>query len=148
VEPEIKTDRQVFPAKKINRINRNLLVFTFFLALSFIFWYLNSLSREIDITLRIPVTYTVPDNMSQSGSLPSRISISLRGYGFSILREKIRIEGNPLKINLSELIIEHSGKGSEFFIPASALVQDLNRQLGKEIRILSVKPDTLLFTSR
>ncbi len=53
--------------KGLTRINRNILIFLFFLLLSFVFWYLNSLSKEIDTTLRYPVTYTNIPGGSSTG---------------------------------------------------------------------------------
>ena len=43
--------------KGVSAINRDVVVFAFFLFLSFGFWYLNSLGKEIEADIRYPVKY-------------------------------------------------------------------------------------------
>ena len=52
-------------------LNRELPVFAFFLLLSFIFWYLNELSKELQGTINYPVRYiNPPKDRIVTGELP------------------------------------------------------------------------------
>ena len=43
--------------KRVSAINRDVVVFAFFLFLSFGFWYLNSLGKEMEADIKYPVKY-------------------------------------------------------------------------------------------
>jgi hypothetical protein len=136
-------------SKGFKQINRNILIFLFFLLLSFIFWYLNSLSKEIDTALRYPVTYTnFPGGDSSSGNLPPKLDLMLKGHGYSILRLKLTGNRNPVVIDFSEInftkITEEDDKKS--YIIMAPLITTFNSQLMSECKITSVKPDTLFFS--
>lgn len=131
------------------RINRNILVFAFFLVLSFIFWYLNSLSKEMDITISYPVRYTsVPTGKTLSADLPASLLLVLKGHGYSIIKLKMSGKGHPLEINLSEISYYHTqdGRPDDNFIITAPLINSFDNQLMSECRIMSVKPDTLFFS--
>jgi hypothetical protein len=135
--------------KGLTRINRNLLIFTFFLLLSFVFWYLNSLSKEVDTVIKYPVTYTnIPEGKTVAGNLSSKLSLVLKGYGYSILRLKITANGNPVAIDLSGVSYNHSddGDSSDYYIITAPLITTINVQLLSECKVMSVKPDTLFFS--
>ena len=134
--------------KGLYRINRNIIVFLFFLLLSFIFWYLNSLSKEIDTTLKYPVAYTnVPGGSETSANLPSKLNLMLKGHGYSILRIKLSAKGHPLTVDFSEISYDKeqkSGSGNCYIVTAP-LITSFSTQLLQGARITSVKPDTIFF---
>jgi hypothetical protein len=54
--------RDEIPAEKLTRrevsaINRDVVVFAFFLFLSFGLWYINSLGKEVEADIKYPVTF-------------------------------------------------------------------------------------------
>ncbi|MCX6334375.1 MAG: hypothetical protein NT092_08735 [Bacteroidia bacterium] len=137
--------------KGLIRINRNLLIFAFFLLLSFIFWYLNSLSKEIDTSIKYSVSYTeIPTGRILSGNLPLKLNLMLKGHGYSILKLMITSNGHPLKIDFSEVSYNHDQKGgpSDYYIITAPLINSFNAQLMSECKIMSVKPDTLFFSMK
>ncbi len=138
------------PSKKgLHRINRNIFVFLFFLLLSFIFWYLNSLSKEIDTTLKYPVSYAnAPGGNETASNLPSKLNLMLKGHGYSILRIKLSAKGNPLTVDFSEISYfreQKSGSGNCYIVTAP-LITRFSTQLLQGARITSVKPDTIFFS--
>ncbi len=141
--------RSVNPSGKgLYRINRNIFVFLFFLLLSFIFWYLNSLSKEIDTTLKYPVAYAnVPGGSGTVANLPSKLNVMLKGHGYSILRIKFSARGHPLTVDFSEISYlrkPKSGSGN-CYIVAAPLITRFSAQLLQGARITSVMPDTIFF---
>jgi hypothetical protein len=132
--------------KDLNRINRNILIFLFFLLLSFVFWYLNSLSKEIDTTLRYPVAYTnIPGGSSPEGNLPPRLNLILKGHGYSILGLKLSGNRHPLVIDFSDVNYKHD-QSDDYYIITAPLITSFNIQLLSECKITSIKPDTIFFS--
>jgi hypothetical protein len=143
------TRNEIRSGKGLKRINRNIFIFLFFLLLSFIFWYLNSLSKELDTTISYPVSYTnIPAGKILTGNLPDRIDLILKGHGYSILRLKITGNGHPVTINLSEVSYYHDQAKlpAGYFIITAPLINSFNNQIMSECKIMSVKPDTLYFS--
>jgi hypothetical protein len=142
----------VNPIKKgIGSTNKNFIVFAFFLFFSFIFWYLNSLGKELEADIRYPVKYTsVPAKKSLEPRTPSNLILTLKGPGYSILKLKISGSLSPLVIDLSKIGYRHAqiNKSEDYYIVTPALLQNFNLQMRSTCKITSIKPDTLFFSFR
>jgi YbbR domain-containing protein len=142
IEFEKKGDR------KAGVFNRDLVVFLFFLILSFVFWYLNSLGKEVDSYVRYPVRYiNSPKDRVLIGDIPSKLDIYMKGPGYSIL--KLKLSGNqaPVIIDLSTVNYARvpNSRLLSFYIITSGLIQSFEQQLRADFEITSIKPDTLYF---
>jgi hypothetical protein len=137
--------------KEVSIIKGNTLIFAFFLLLSFIFWYLNSLGKDLETDIKYPVKYSnVPENRTLTAGLPSRLNLFLKGPGYSILRLKISGKNTPVEIDFSKIKYKRvpSSKSSDYYIIASDLIPGFNSQLKSVCKISSIKPDTLYFSYR
>jgi hypothetical protein len=135
--------------KGVRVINRDVAVFAFFLFLSFIFWYLNSLGKEVEAGIKYQVKYTnLPRERVINEDLPTDLNLFLKGPGYSIL--KLKISGNkaPVIIDISKVNYKRApgGKALNYFIVTSGLTKSLNVQMRSGCEITSIKPDTLFFT--
>ncbi|MEI6049228.1 MAG: hypothetical protein WCS03_10055 [Bacteroidota bacterium] len=135
--------------KEVSVINKDVVVFAFFLFLSFIFWYLNSLGKEIEADIRFPVKYiNLPKERLIIQEPPVRLNLYLKGSGYSIL--KLKLSGNraPVVIDISKVNYKRV-PGSitlSYFLVTSGLAKSLSVQLRSGCEITSIKPDTLFFT--
>jgi hypothetical protein len=134
--------------KGISSINRDYFVFGFFLLLSFIFWYLNSLGKEIETEIRYPVRYiNLPKERVLAEELPSRLNLYLKGPGYEIL--KLKLSGNraPAILDISTLNYRRvpGSKDLNYYLKTSGIIPKLKNDLRSECQILYVKPDTLFF---
>jgi hypothetical protein len=130
-------------------INRDIAVFAFFLILAFIFWYLNSLSKEAEAGISYPVKYTnLPKDRVITENLPADLDVFLKGPGYSILKLKISGRKAPVIIDISKVNYKRApgGKTQNYFIVTSGLTKSLNVQIRSGCEITSIKPDTLFFT--
>jgi hypothetical protein len=132
--------------KGTSTFKKDIVVFAFFLVLSFIFWYLNSLRKDIEIDIRYPVRFiNPPNNRVIANELPSKLTFYLKGPGYSIL--KLKISGNhfPAVIDFSKIIYRRiPNPGSlEYYIVSSGLILDFRKQLKSDLQIVSIKPDTI-----
>lgn len=137
--------------KGMKAVNRNIFVFAFFLLLSFIFWYLNSLGKDIETELRYPVSFTaLPAGEEPAGPLPEKMLLTVKGPGYLILKQLITGSRAPLIIDfsISSRRIKSADEKDAYLVLTSGLLQSFNTQFGPDCRILSVSPDSLLITFR
>jgi hypothetical protein len=135
--------------KGVRRLNRDVAVFVFFLFLSFILWYLNSLGKEIEAGINFKVKYTnIPKERVISDAVPADLNLFLKGPGYSILKLKFYGKKTPLIIDISKVSYKRSpgGKNLNYYIITSGLTKSLNVQMRSGCEITSIKPDTLFFT--
>ncbi|MDX9928301.1 MAG: hypothetical protein RBS37_00435 [Bacteroidales bacterium] len=128
--------------------DRDIIVFGFFLVLSFIFWYLNGLSKEIENHLKYPVRYiNPPREMVLVGNMPSRLEMLLSGPGYSLL--KLRLSGSraPVVIDMSRLDYRPvpGSAPDDYYVLTSDLADNFHRQMRADFLILDIDPDTLKF---
>jgi hypothetical protein len=133
--------------QKKRLLNKELPVFAFFLLLSFIFWYLNELSKDLQGTINYPVRYiNPPKDRIITGDLPGKLEMSLRGPGYSILKMKISGSRAPVVIDFSRVTPRRlPGTQHSYFLVTSGMIQDFSKQLHADFDILAIRPDTLFF---
>ncbi|HEX2919997.1 MAG TPA: hypothetical protein VHO50_02410 [Bacteroidales bacterium] len=139
----------IFETRKKRTGNRDLFVFAFFLLLSFVFWYLNSLDKEVEAVIRFPVKYSnIPKGRIIEESQPARINLYLKGSGSSVLRQKLSGKKTPLTIDISKVNYKRvsGSKEPDYYLVTSGLSRSLAMQLRSEFEIVSIKPDTLFFS--
>jgi hypothetical protein len=135
--------------KGVRKINRDVAVFAFFLFLSFILWYLNSLGKEIEAGINFQVKYTnIPKERVINDAVPVDLNLFLKGPGYSILKLKFYGKKAPLIIDISKVSYKRlpGGKSLNYYIITSGLTKSLNVQMRSGCEITSIKPDTLFFT--
>lgn len=130
-------------------VNRDAITFSFFLILSFILWYLNSLGKDIEAEVSYPVKYiNIPRERVIVDDLPSKLDLYLRGPGYSILKLKLTSGRTPVVIDIASVSYRRvpGSKTLSYYIKTSVLAQKLANQLRTECSVVSIKPDTLFFS--
>ena len=130
-------------------INRDIAVFAFFLFLSFVFWYLNSLGKENEAGINYQVRYiNIPKERAITSEQPDDLNLFLKGPGYSILKLEISGKKPPLIIDISKVSYKRypGEKELNYYIVTSGLIKSLNVQIRSGCEITSIKPDTLFFT--
>jgi len=140
--------RRKLTKKEVSAINRDVVVFIFFLFLSFCLWYINSLGKEMEADIRYPVKYiNIPKERVIAEETNSRLNFSLKGPGYSVLKLKVSGNKSPVLIDLSKVSYKRvpESKKSDYFIVTSGLIKSMTVQIRSGCEIISVKPDTLFF---
>jgi hypothetical protein len=145
--------RDEIPAEKLTRrevsaINRDVVVFAFFLFLSFGLWYINSLGKEVEADIKYPVKFiNIPKDRTISDETPLKLTFSLKGPGYSVLKLKVSGTKPPVLIDLSKITYKRvpESKSFDYFIVTSGLVKSLTVQIRSGCEIILIKPDTLFF---
>lgn len=130
-----------------DRFNKKLLIFIFFLLLSAIFWFLSMLNREYTTNLSYPVRYTnFPDEKVLVGELPSSLTLNVSGYGYTLLKYRFSRRLLPLIFDVNSFSLNRvSDENDSFFIVSSVAKNKISDQLGTDIEINEITPDTLFF---
>jgi len=135
--------------KGIRILNKDIAVFVFFLFLSFLFWYFNSLGKEIESDIRYHVKFiNLPKQKGITEESSVKLDLFLKGPGYSVLKLKVSGNKTPIFIDISKISYKRvpGSKTPDYFIITSALLKSFSVQLRSECEVTSIKPDTLFFT--
>jgi hypothetical protein len=146
---EKRTDRPDF--KKGRTINRDLGGFAFFLFISFVFWYLNFLGKDTEASVGYPLRYSkIPANRTLITQGASRLNLSIKGTGYSVIKLRVKGTTDPLEIDLSRVSYKRvtGSREMNYYVLTSGVFRSFASQLRTDCEIISVKPDTLFFTLR
>ncbi len=148
--------RQIWPGKiflyvkrKVKNFSyRKAIVFLICLALSSFLWLLSSLEKRYTSRISVPVNYIdFPKDKQLSGTLPQKFDLMVDAYGYTLLSYKLRMSFSPVLLNVSELIDNalESSKRLRYTVYTVNHKEEIEKQISSEIRILSIKPDSLVF---
>jgi hypothetical protein len=125
-----------------SRTNRELLLFLFFFAIAGIFWLLTTLNESYEQEIRVPVHYTnIPKNAVLTSPETDTIRVTVRDKGILLLTY---LYGDALE----EVAVDfgsHTHKNGIGEVTASELGKIISPHLAASSKLLSVKPDRLMF---
>ncbi|MFO7922286.1 MAG: hypothetical protein R6U58_01165 [Bacteroidales bacterium] len=125
------------------------MVFLFFLVVSAIFWFLSALGRQYTTSIEYPVRYTnFPENMVMVGELPSNLELTVNSHGYTLLRYYISRRLLPIIFDVNSFSLNRlpDTNTRNFYILSSVAANRISGQLGADIEILDIRPDTLFFS--
>ena len=115
-------------------LNKEFLIFLFFLALSGAFWLLMTLNETMEREFKIPMRLSgVPRNAVITGELPDTVRVTVRDKGFALVTYDFR----PLVFRFSNYADEDEGKG---MIPLADVQKQVLSQMYGSSKLLQVKP--------
>ncbi len=124
-------------------VNKEFLIFLFFLALSGCFWLLMSLNETYEKEYCIPVSLTgVPHNVVMTGNISDTVRVTVRDKGFTLLTYSYGRKLRPLSFRFSSYAGTERGKG---YVPVADVQKQVLAQLYGSSRLVSVKADHLDF---
>ena len=126
--------------------SHELLVFCFFLAVSFGFWLLQALNetleRDVQVALKLD---KVPDDVVIIDSLPSSISVTLHDRGLTLARHSISSLFRKNRIEVDFASYDTGQEEAEVYISSSDIQSMLRHVFAASTKIQSIRPDTLRF---
>lgn len=119
-------------------INREFLIFLFFLVLSGTFWLLMVLNETYDREINIPVQIVdIPDNVVLTSDTTTNVRIIVRDKGFSLLAYIYGNKINPVRVRFQS----YARKNGTGVIPTAELQKILMRRLYSSSQIMGMSPD-------
>lgn len=129
-------------ASLLNLFRGDFPVFLLFLAITFFFWWSQTVSQDSQTEIKVPVQVTdIPDQVRMTVPPVSQISVSLSGK-VSALRKSGRIGGrNVLNISNSDFNM-NQGHAS---VSTGKLKESLSEFLPASVTVSSITPDSLVY---
>jgi hypothetical protein len=129
------------------KVDRRLFIFSFFLIISTIFWFLSALNKEYTSSIIYPVRFqSFPDDKILVGELPKSLTLAVNAYGFKLLHYKL----SPLRpifidVNAPYLTPIRKGDTTNYFIHTAVVKHEIARQLSPDVQIKGIQPDSIIF---
>ena len=135
-----------FCDKLLGPKSHELLVFCFFLAVSFGFWLLQALNdtleREVQVHLQLD---NVPPDVVIIDSLPATISVTLQNKGLTLARHSISSLFRPNRVKVDFTKFDTGKSEAEVFISPVDMGRMLRNLFVASTKIQAIRPDTIRF---
>lgn len=130
-------------------LRKQYLIFTFFLAVSTLAWYIRSLNEYYVTEVLYPVRYVnLPPNRILSQTPPEYLKLRIRANGFTILGYKLKLK-RALKFNVNSFsLYSLTADSTSVYLLTKYTYDRLTTEINKpdkNIQILDISPDTLFF---
>lgn len=123
-------------------VNREFLIFLFFLVISGAFWLLSTLNDSDDYEFAIPVSLTgVPRDVIITTGFEDTLRVTVQDRGFTLAAYLYAKKIKPIALNF-QTYAKSNGQGH---VPLADLQKNIYRSLYSSSKILSVKPEKLEF---
>ena len=120
-------------------LNKEFLIFLFFLALSGTFWLMMTLNETLEREFDIPIKLVgVPRNAVLTGDIPDTVRVVVRDKGFTLITYEYGKPFRPLNFRFSTYADDDKGQG---VIPVSEVQRQVQVQLYGSSKLVSMKPD-------
>ena len=124
-------------------LNKEFLIFLFFLLLSGAFWLMMALNETYEEELMVPVRLVgMPRNAVMTDEPADTVKVTVRDKGFTLVTYKYGHWFRPLTFKFATYANEDQGHGA---IPAADIIKQVQSQLYGSSKLLSVKPEKLDF---
>lgn len=125
---------------------KKIAIFSVFVFIATIFWFLNALSNDYTTKLDYPVNYfNYPNNLLPQSELPENISVTVNAYGFDILW-KLTVS-KPLEIDIQKHAVKDKTDQKKFIINTNVFTDELFPNIAN-IKVLSINPEVIVFETR
>lgn len=118
---------------------KDLFIFVFFLVLTTILWFLQSLSRVQKSSITIPLEYVdLPEGFCQSENLCDTLVVDVEGRGWSLIPHYFKSVASsiePVRVNTKKYF-----EGSNT-VSTKVYYDDIKSMLGEQIKVLSINPE-------
>ncbi len=130
------------------KLNQRLTIFAFFLVISTILWYLIKLSHEYSTPIAHPIRFVnPPKGKVLVGEPPRKITLRVKGFGYTLLRYRMSAALNPLELDLGTRgnLRPMRGSSTKYYLITSKALGNLASQMSTDVSLESILPDTLYF---
>jgi hypothetical protein len=143
----LKQLAQLDERKKV-KFNRRLATYLLFLLLAAALWLLQALEKPYITTIEYPVRYAnLPPQKVLYGNIPDKLTLRVNAQGFTLLRYKISSVLRPIVFDMGTYSLSNTvvGDNSRKYLLTKFIFEKLNEQIGAEVKILAILPDTVYF---
>lgn len=126
-----------------------ILVYLVFVVLAFVLWLYRALDDTFVASISYPVQYkNLPKNKILLSVPPERVSLRVRGNGYIILSNKLKVK-KPLDFNVNSFLLHSQTYDSmSVYILTRYAREELSEELNTnaDLEIISIAPDSIFFS--
>lgn len=123
-------------------LDKQFLIFLFFLGLSAAFWLVLTLDREYEFEVEVPLKLTqVPKNVIITTAPDAALKVTLKGKGGDMLAYRFLTRTQSVDIAFSSL----NTTRSQVVIPQTEIIRQLSTRLSNGVRITAIHPEQIDF---
>ena len=124
-------------------VNKEFLIFLFFLFLSGTFWLVMTLNETFEQEISVPIRLVnVPKNVVMTSDIEDTVRVTVRDKGFALATYIYGDRIVPVSINYSTYANRQTGYG---IVPTADLLKMASQKFTGASKVLQVKPDHLDF---
>ena len=124
-------------------VNKEFLIFLFFLVLSSIFWLMMTLNETYEQEVCVPVRLTnVPKNVVLTTDIEDTVRVTVRDKGYALAAYIYGDRIAPVNVNFATYANRQGGSG---LVPAADLLKMVSQRFMGASKVMQVKPDRLDF---
>jgi len=129
------------------KIRNSLIVFFIFLCISTGIWFINALRKNYISALAFPVKFVnFPKDKLSVGELPAYIYLNIKSSGYILLTYRFFHPSSPVEIDMKTYpIYRLSDANPKHYLLTSLVMEDIERQIPNEVKVLDIKPDSIYF---
>lgn len=129
-------------------MNKRLMIFSFFLLLSVILWFLTALGKNYNASISYPVRYIkLPEDRVLVNKMPDKLLLSVNAQGYTLLRYKLKSRLLPIIFDVKSFRLSNipGEDANTVYILTSIAKNKIQKQLSSDIEVLDISPDSLIF---
>ncbi|MFR9166240.1 MAG: YbbR-like domain-containing protein [Dysgonomonas sp.] len=121
---------------------KKILVFSFCVLLSAMFWFLQIYNQNFNSTFNIPVKYTsIPENVIFENELPNVLRVTIKDNGYTMFKYFFTKRKDTISIDVADVIKHLPGKN----LQGSSLEQIIRSELFTSSELIGYSPGNILF---
>jgi len=129
--------------KRLKISKQKIAIFSVFVFVATIFWFLDALNREYTTKINYPVTfYNLPKDVLINSKYPKELSVTIKAHGFDIIG-KMNVS-KPVKVNVSKYAIKDKIDNLKLSLSLNKISNDLFPELNN-IEIINIEPEVVVF---
>ncbi len=122
---------------------KKIAIFSVFVFVATIFWFLDALNREYTTKVDYPIEfYNFPKDVLISSTYPEKLIVTIKAYGFDIIG-KMNIS-DTLKIDVEKLSVKDKTDKQKLILSLNKISDDLFSELNN-INVINIKPESVVF---
>jgi len=126
---------------KISR--KRLLIFSVFVLIAAVFWFLSALNQEYTTKINYKVEFVdFPADVRPASAVPEELQLTIKDYGYNLIG--ITGSKHPLKISIKKYAVKDKNDKSKLILSTHLLSNKFFPD-ATSINILSVDPESVIF---
>lgn len=124
----------------LSKNSREAFTFLFFLLIAALFWLEQTLDREYEIDVKVPLKLkNVPENIVVTSEFPEELVVTLRDKGNTLLNYQLTKRFYPINIDFAE----HQNRRHHVSLLSNTYSKAITAQLTNTTVVAAIQPDTI-----